>query len=537
MSTAPLPVLETPPMARVLVIDNREQVRRDLKRGLESRGYQVIVVEGEGERLHKNAMDLACDFRPHVAIVDLRLEDDGDMSDTSGLMLLSKLRKKSEGLGMIAYSAYLTPTVDRKINELAAEWVEKSDEPRVLKEAVDKLAAQSCASSRPFTVTWPKEWEKADAVLKVFDAEFLPSLLDDVIAQLFEHGKRVWIHEIEESTQSSSPPVSRGRSLVIKVQQQGSVTKKIVKISTPKRVRNEARHYQKFIHERLPGQFHTRLEASRTFWDVGASVYTLLGDDEITSLRTLRNFYAAEHDVQRLLAPIRFWQKIWGRAHAVKGYRKNLSIAEQYEELLDLQNNLQRIRETPRPAVLAALALLDPLLWWEERGHAYAARPGVRQVIHGDFHADNLFTDGERAWLVDFERTGYGPIYADFCELEIDILTRLLPASVPVEEFVRLATALADVSANTAPAALSDEARKAMEFVRGLRELAFASTHPAQAAAYQWGLLCDALFVAGMRPSLHNLKEQSAQQERAWLYASILCPCIEATQKLEAVRP
>ncbi|MBK8798920.1 MAG: response regulator [Anaerolineales bacterium] len=270
MSTVPLPVLETPPMARVLVIDNREQVRRDLKRGLESRGYQVIVVEGEGERLHKNAMDLACDFRPHVAIVDLRLEDDGDMSDTSGLMLLSKLRKKSEGLGMIAYSAYLTPTVDRKINELAAEWVEKSDEPRVLKEAVDKLAAQSCASSRPFTVTWPKEWEKADAVLKVFDAEFLPSLLDDVIAQLFEHGKRVWIHEIEESTQSSSPPVSRGRSLVIKVQQQGSVTKKIVKISTPKRVRNEARHYQKFIHERLPGQFHTRVEARSTYWDVGA---------------------------------------------------------------------------------------------------------------------------------------------------------------------------------------------------------------------------------------------------------------------------
>ena len=78
---------------------------------------------------------------------------------------------------------------------------------------------------------------------------------------------------------------------------------------------------------------------------------------------------------------------------------------------------------------------------------------------------------------------------------------------------------------------------KNTETLRGLRELAFASTHPAQAAAYQWGLLCDALFVVGMRPSLHNLKEQGAQQERAWLYASILCPCIEATQKLEAVRP
>jgi CheY-like chemotaxis protein len=219
-------------MARVLVIDNREQVRRDLKRGLEGRGYTVAVAEGDGSRLHRNALQIAGRFRPHVAIVDLRLDDDHDTSDTTGLELLRDLRQRCEGLGLIVYSAYLTPTVDREINKLAAEWVEKSDEPRLLKETVDRLAAQSCAGSRSFTVAWPKEWRRSDTMLRVFDADIPASLLDDVIAQLFERGRRVWIHHVENIETSSAAPVSRGRSLVVKVQQQGNA-EKIVKVSTP----------------------------------------------------------------------------------------------------------------------------------------------------------------------------------------------------------------------------------------------------------------------------------------------------------------
>lgn len=529
------PVSEVKPIARVLVIDNREQVRRDLRRGLESRGYQVVVVEGDGERLHRNALAIACDFRPHIAIVDLRLDDDYDTSDTSGLKLLDKLRKRSAGLGVIVYSAYLTPTVDRKIKELAAEWVDKSDEPRVLKETVDRLAAQTCAVSRPFTVTWPKDWERSDTVFKVFEDKIPPSLLDDVIAQLFERGKRVWIRHIEDVETLSAAPVSRGRSLVVKVEQQGNLANKIVKVSTPRRVRREVENYRRFVDGRRLGQFHTQLEASRAFWDVGASVYTFLGDDGATGLRTLRKFYAAEQDVQRLLTPIRFWQGVWANAYPVKRHSSQQATLDlQYDRLLGLQKNLSRINQQARPAVLAAADLLDPLQWLRERGGAFVVQPGVWQVIHGDFHADNVFTDGERAWVVDFERTGHGPLYADYCELELDVLTRLLPAMVGAEEFLRLVTMLADIDGDSSLDTFSTEACKAACFVRGLRDIAFAMTKTRHPIAYQWGLLCDALFVAGMRLSFHNTQEQSVQQERAWLYASALCTCIEANQRPEA---
>lgn len=536
MSPSPSSAESVTSGARILVIDNREQVRRDLQRGLGALGYQVQVAQGDGERLHRSALHMAKRFRPHVAIVDLRLDDDYDTSDTTGLKLLSGLRSRCEGLQLIVYSAYLNPTVDRAISELGATWVDKSDAPQVLKETVGKLAAQSCAASRPFNVAWPKEWNQAHTVVKIFGKKLPPSLLDDIIAQLFEHGRRVWVYHIEDQETPSASPVSRGRSLVIKVQPQRGVAKKIVKVSTPDRVSKEARNYRRFIHDRLPGLFHTQLEASRTFWDIGASVYSFLGDDGMSGLCTFRNFYATQPDVTQLLTPVRFWHRMWSN-HPPDRRPSAQSIYQQYDKLLGLKNNLRRISLQPRPRTFASVGAVDPLQWLETRGEHYAAKSGLRQMIHGDFHADNLFTDGERVWLVDFERTGYGPIYADFCELEIDVLTRLLSPEVPDEEFHRLVCALVDFNASDAPTECSDETLKALNFVRGLRQLAFETTGKVHTFEYQWGLLCDSLFVAGMRTTAQTGVDQTVQRDRAWTYASMLCSQIEDVNPMEALRP
>ncbi len=519
--------------ARVLVVDNREQVRRDLQRGLEAEGYEVIVAHGIGEALRKDAVRLAKKTRPHVAIVDLRLDDDHDTSDTSGLKLLEELRKRSKAVGLIVYSAYLNPTVDRAINEYGAKWVDKGDAPSDLKVEVGKLATQACAARRPFKVSWPKQWDKEHTVRKLFRDNTPASLLDDVIAQLFQPRRRVWVHQIEDQETPSAAPVSRGRSLVIRVQPNPNATHKVVKVSSAERVRREASNYQRYIRDRMPGQFHTRLEDTCTFWDVGASVYTFLGDDELARLHTFRNFYAAEEDAARLLAPIGFCQRLWGRIYPPRRDAA-LPIYRQYEKLLDLRNNLERLRAHPVETPLAA-GLSNPLQCCYA-GHApLPVGCGLRQVIHGDFHADNLFTDGERLWLVDFERTGYGPVYADFCELEIDVVTRLLPSTVPGERFLQMAQQLVRVDE---PIKSSDDdpaVHKAMAFIHGLRKLAFQTTDKPYPHDYQWGLLCDALFVAGMRPPAHAASEQAMQRERAWLYASVICTNLDQTQSPEAV--
>lgn len=507
--------------ARILIVDNRDQVRRDLQRGLEGLGYVVTAAIGVGDALRADAIRLARKTRPHVVIVDLRLDDDYDTSDTSGLKLLGELRKRSRGVGLVVYSAYLNPTVDRAINEYDAAWVDKGDAPEVLKAVVEKLAAQSCAAKRSFKVSWPKRWSKEHTVRKLFRRDTPASLLDDVIAQLFARGRRVWVHQVEDQETPSAAPVSRGRSLVIRVQTNPNTTHKVVKVSASDRVVREATNYHRYIHDRTPGQFYTRLEATSTFWGVGASLYTFVGDDELARLNTFRNFYAVEDDVERLLAPIAFWQKLWERANPPRSDASQ-PLYRQYEKMLNLHRNLERLSTHPVES-LPNINLDNPLKRCYAEQRRLPSGCGLRQVIHGDFHADNLFTDGERLWLVDFERTGYGPIYADYCELEVDALTRLLPSNVPNHTFLELVQRLTDFDKTKELQTWDAPVRKAWDFVQGLRTLAFQPPRGHFEFDYLWGVFCDALFVAGMRPAAFAAQQRTIQRERAWLYASVLC--------------
>lgn len=52
---------------------------------------------------------------------------------------------------------------------------------------------------------------------------------------------------------------------------------------------------------------------------------------------------------------------------------------------------------------------------------------GSFSVIHGDLHSKNIFINKEaKAWLIDFEKTGIGPILYDFVTLELHLRTTLL---------------------------------------------------------------------------------------------------------------
>lgn len=517
----------SPPSARILIVDNREQTRRDLRLALESDGYSVIVAEGVGDVLHRNAIRLARKTRPHVVIVDLRLDDDHDTSDVSGLALLRQLRKQSTSVGLIVYSAYLNPNIDRAIKDCGAEWLDKAVAPEDFREMVEKLAAQACAARRPLRVFWPRRWNKERVARRLFQKRPLASLLDDLIAQLFKPQHRVWVRPIEGVQTSSPAPVSRGRSLVIKVQIHQGWMQKVVKIALSRRIAREAQAYQRWVRNRLPGHFHTQLETTTLFWDAGASMYSFLGDGELNNLQTFRSFYTTEQDVERLLQPIRFWRDLWMQAFPPRPSTAVRTLREQYDRLLRLSKKLTALRQHPT-ALSPNSELIHLLRRLDARGDSPQGS-GSQRVVHGDFHADNLFTDGQHLWLVDFERTGRGPVYADFCELEVDVLTRLLPPSVSQRDFQRLTHSLINFDATDEPPELDPEACKALRFVRALRNLAFETTGGQRYLLdYLWGLFYDALFVAGMRPDHSSLHDQALQRTRACLYASLLYEHLEA---------
>jgi CheY-like chemotaxis protein len=137
------------PMPRILILDNDPRVGDDLRAMLEPLGYRVEVAQGVGQTLLDHAVVMAHRFRPHIAIVDLRLLDEY-VDDRSGLKLLRYLQSTRR----ILYSAYLKPEVTSEASKRygATDWVSKDESPQRLLDAITNAAQESCAGHRDLDI-------------------------------------------------------------------------------------------------------------------------------------------------------------------------------------------------------------------------------------------------------------------------------------------------------------------------------------------------------------------------------------------------
>src|SRR5215213_9620460 len=77
---------------RVLIVENAPRWRNDHKQNMDEWGYQTFVAEGVGLALIDDAKNKARQHRCHVALVDMRLQDDSNYNDTGGLSLVPFLK-------------------------------------------------------------------------------------------------------------------------------------------------------------------------------------------------------------------------------------------------------------------------------------------------------------------------------------------------------------------------------------------------------------------------------------------------------------
>lgn len=66
--------------------------------------------------------------------------------------------------------------------------------------------------------------------------------------------------------------------------------------------------------------------------------------------------------------------------------------------------------------------------------------PALFSLVHGDLNPRNVLCDADRAWLIDFEKTGVGPVLADLAMLEVNMrlwCIRLGPMTDDASDAVR----------------------------------------------------------------------------------------------------
>ena len=177
--------------------------------------------------------------------------------------------------------------------------------------------------------------------------------------------------------------------------------------------------------------------------------------------------------------------------------------------------------------------LLNPVHWLGRHMQQSAIVPYRLAVTHGDLHSDNLFVDGEHAWVIDFERTGPGHILRDFIEMEVDLFTRLGPGSSGPEINMDLLVAglilVGQVNFELDPEMCrhitNPSITKVLEVIREHRTICTEVAHPTDVREYLWGLLFDLVYL------VTHILHDPAQRERALLLGGIICERLKRGNK------
>lgn len=507
---------------RVLVVDDEQEDRDIYVDLLKIWGFTPFVARGKGQELVEKAVAMNQKHRCQLAIVDMRLRDNQDTQDESGLQLISLLAPTQ----VIVVSAYgnVAQGSESLVKLGAYYFLGKQDGPEKLRKILDEAAALFCVCRRRFEVGWAGLGEDEIRQFKVWDESFPVDEFDDLLGRLFPKARRLRVVY-------HYPTILRPKSrfLLVKPDDRQPV---LVKLARSEKIKKEVESYKLYVEDRLKGMYCPPLKEYAILWDIGGAIYPFLGSEQV---EPFSEYYAHASASQIHNSLSKFfthtWRDLYRRRKRVKAEN---NLVEAFHLVWGRQwydRRLMEFKPVPpqegMPEHWAALNAPEPKAWLMERISHNRGIPGANlSISHGDLHADNMLVDNHHnIWVIDFERTGYGPDLQDFIELEADIIGRLAgKLEGDTVSFYRLCcwSAASQSLDQPMPVALGDSAdlEKAVSVIGGIRKLARAVTGEADAYTYLWGLLLNTLFRATLYPSPPPYPPVIL---RSLMFASILC--------------
>ena len=478
---------------RVLIVDNDLDSLDATKEYLESEGYSVFTASTSTE-----AETIITQERIHLAIIDKRLKDDTDLLDKSGLVFAFLVDPIVAKIIQTGYPDQKT-TRDAFINGIV-DYVDKEEEPERLLEAVERAFIEKIQIDFGLEIYWNNGvtlgYIAQMIALEDQPLEVAVSEIEEILRKLFyevEKDKKVKEIIVTSllSTEESRLSAQSG-TVILKVQptyeMAGRGAPVVVKLTSRKKIDIEYSNYSRFVKAFIPDNQRTNLEKYVTLHFLGGLVYSLigLGGSSLGDIKDLGEFYA-DHDAEKVITALdslfRQTCKLW---YDNRDPSRSLDIVELYNNTFRISGENfkealreQRLTEFIEPYILRFSGLHDnfinPIQWFDRIG---TWRKSIHICLtHGDLHSGNIMLgNNERAWLIDFYRTGKGHILRDWIELETDIKFNLL-SIISLPQLFKLEVAL------LTPRQLGDEPplvdfshhleiEKAFKIITGLRDIA-----------------------------------------------------------------
>lgn len=497
---------------RILVVENDPSTAADHARNLGHWGYEVYTAEGVGEALLADARHKIRQYRCHLMLVDMRLLDNDDPTDLSGLDLVKELAP----VPSIVVSSYgsLRTASEAVGRSGAIEFIGKEEGPRRLRSAIESFFKDYYETPYRGEIKWAYSLKPKRVIARLFDpsTKVEPKEIEYVVHRLFRtppynQAATLRLNVIPGAARSLDSH-SLQHSVVFKATADSYVPV-VIKIASADQVEAENRNYHQHVAQKIHQMRHSQLQQCEVVGFVGGIRYSFLDTPGGETLKTLADRFE-EMSAQQINACLNlFFQETW----YAKYQQRSLGHGSLFAAYLECWGKkwVERMQNFPlvAPGIVfpisgGSLTLPNPVAWLLNRTDVANdclddATQGIvfyTAVTHGDLHCRNIFVDqhGEPC-VIDYERTGPGPILRDFVELEVDVLLQTLRASIIDDPtlfglFKSLLYAN-QLDARANPIGAGALVAKTAAILNNLRSLAYRVGQVRDMRGYYWSLLFD----------------------------------------------
>ncbi|MEM4723791.1 MAG: hypothetical protein QXP01_02130 [Candidatus Hadarchaeum sp.] len=529
----------SPGPLRVLVVENDPRWRQVHLINLQRWGYESYAAEPkEGaadpfQSLWEDARAKARRYRCHLALVDMRLQDDDDPGDTSGLELVRKLAPtvsivvSGHGDRKTVREALKSPP---EVPERPFDFVAKEDGPEELHRVIMEAVQQHWPRQK---IVWPlglspaqllAQFNLGDQTIPVDQAETVLGLL---FSPLFPQASRITLKPLDHSVVSANATgIARCAGvLFLAFVDDEPRPVLLVKLGPSRCIQEEVEHYREFV--RIGNILSLRLLSDRLLWDIGGAVYDLFAVSLPfkPSLPKLLEALPTEEGrtlLQEVANTLQVWQ---GHQRPLDKSLFDCYLGEWEQELLQLAQDDSQEKLLP-PA---------PVSWVLK--HRDRIPTGLRSaIVHGRLWADSVLVDNDgRVFLTNFEKVGYGYVLQDVALLETDLLI-CMTSELDHDLFLELAVVMTQAPNEIDPRWMRSTLRvdndyrtqKIWHLLLGLRAAAFKQIWSPTSEEYLWALLLATV------QRMVQMGHEHPDYARAWLLAGVLC---ERLRNLEGFWP
>ena len=537
----------------VLVADNDPDFLDTRAEFLEQAGYRVLKAY-----TLEQARQLLTEAHVHLAILDIRLENDDDEKDVSGLTLAKdpdfRPIPKIILTNFPTYQAVreaLGPALDGL--PPAVDFLSKQEGPEPLVQALERAFAQHVRINWDLHIRWGRRDELLPPHLVSLISPDLPrerlsdraGELEDLLRKLFYEYRQVTIGRI----------LTRREGWILLTAfaypAQGPEEQFVVACGQRAKTQVEEEHYRSSVPCKAGGRATGLVKPAETI-HFGAATYHMVGCTDVEEVTTLTQLYH-QQSTDKILAVVEDLFRITLRPWYDKGPEKQDQPIEVFcREWLEPDGKAlsqpeleKRVNGICQAALAAGVKGLDcsphKLIFRSSEGtefpypnpapYLYEERitispPTLCGITHGRLDGASVLVDRSgQTWVVDFGRTGLGPLVRDFVSLETSVKFDMLRGANVAErhELERRSLAVRHLGEGIDAEGVGPEVEKALRVIGQIRSQAADVVGP-KMAPYLMGLLFCALErFLGYQPELKHTKGEMVLFAHVLLSMGMIC--------------